>query len=92
MRLSQPAIELLRRLPSEWTSYEEAGLSDLYGDAWRELWTAGLVASRPWPPPDPARRRNRLGRALDDGVKRTTQVRVTGTGAHRLALIDGRAR
>lgn len=83
--LSDPAIALLRRLPSEWTDAAELALDTMSDRAWLELRREGLAEAQVWPPPDLDRRRYRArGRAIDSTVERRTQVRITGRGQLRL--------
>lgn len=83
--LSQPAIALLRRLPSEWTDVEQLGVDVAFDQALRELRREGLAETQIWPPPDPDLRSYRArGRAIDNAIERCTRVRVTGRGALRL--------
>lgn len=92
--LSQPAITLLERIETSerWTELErlEVGASD---PALAELLNERLAELRTWPPPTPSRRRHRTSRALDDRVRRQTQIRLTSRGALRVhRLREGRRR
>lgn len=82
--LSPAAIALLERLPSSWTELPALEL-DATDAALAELRREGCAETEIWPPPDPRRRYYRgTGRAIDDGVRRVTRVRITGRGALRL--------
>lgn len=83
--LSDPAIALLRRLPSTWIDAAELELDTMSDRAWLELRREGLAEAQVWPPADPDRRRYRArGRAIDEALRRRTRVRMTGRGALRL--------
>lgn len=90
--LSQAEIALLRRLPSEWTDADRLGLDTMRDPAWSELRRQGLAEERAWPPPDPRRGSYRhRGRAIDNAIRRRTQLRITARGRLRLRRL-GRSR